>query len=460
MLYQSAGLRLECSEQVATLWFDTPLLTRALLLDLGESIDFMQRCRAADVLVVRGALTGPDLEEYAGLTDAESRRGFSRLGQETIQRLADLSNHVPTVAYIDGECTNAGLELALACDFRLAVARPETRIGFDYLDRGLLPCWGATQRLPRLVGPSAALELMLNDVVVPARAAKRLGLADHAFGPRPAKTELWWFLADVQDHERRRRPRAWWRRVRDALTPLPTGAGREEPRRSLIEAVRVGWRRGEAAGYAAERTAFSAHGLHPAGAWRRQQAQRRVAQSREWADVPPPRRVGVTQLDEHGVRLAVAALAAGGSLAVRHADGGWEQLAGSLRQAVDDGRLNAIEMEQRLKSVRVNDLKGCELVFLTGPTAVQAADLLELDESLPSARLVVTSTTVPLARLVPTLIHSGRVIRIDMRANVEVQPTEWTDAATRVALHRWLESSGQRVAIVPVEEAHTASAAA
>src|SRR2546429_6062390 len=99
MLYQSAELRLECSEQVATLWLDTPVLTRALLRELGEALDVMRRCPAADVLVLRGGgpgvfLTGPDLDEYAGLTDPDSRRGFSRLGQETLQRLSDLSNRV------------------------------------------------------------------------------------------------------------------------------------------------------------------------------------------------------------------------------------------------------------------------------------------------------------------------------------------------------------------------------
>src|SRR5262245_46269018 len=141
MLYQSARLRLECSEQVATLWLDADVLTRALLLDLGAALDTMRRCRAANVMVIRGGcpgafLTGPSLDEYVDLTDAESRRGFSKLGQETLQRLSDLSSHVATIAYIDGECTNAGLELALACNFRLAGARPEKNIGFDYLDRG------------------------------------------------------------------------------------------------------------------------------------------------------------------------------------------------------------------------------------------------------------------------------------------------------------------------------------
>src|SRR5262249_49404424 len=134
----------------------------------------------------------------------------------------------------------------------------------------------------------------------------------------------------------------------------------------------------------------------------------------EWAEVPPPRRIGVTQLDDNGVRLAVAALAAGGSLAVGRTDIGWEGLAAALRRALGDGWLNALEVEQRLKQVKVNDLSGCELVFLTGPTSTQAADLLALDESLDSAQLVITSRTMPLTRLADGLEHPERVLAVDL----------------------------------------------
>src|SRR5262249_44726294 len=155
-------------------------------------------------------LSGPDLDEYESLVTREQRRGYALLGQDILQQLSDLVGHVATIAYVDGECTSAALELALACDFRLAVARPENRLGFDFFDRGLLPCWGATQRLPRLIGPRAGPDMLLNNTTMPARAAKKLGLVDHAFGPRPAKTELWWFIADVLDNRRRRKPRSWW----------------------------------------------------------------------------------------------------------------------------------------------------------------------------------------------------------------------------------------------------------
>jgi enoyl-CoA hydratase/carnithine racemase len=455
MLYQSAALRLECSEQFATLWLDSPVLTRLLLHQLREAIDVMQRCRAAQVLVVRSEntdvfLTGPEFGEYTSLTSPESRRGFSRLGHDVLQQLAELSEHVTTVAFIEGACTNAGLELALACDFRLAVARPETRIGFDVMDRGMLPCWGATQRLPPVLGPRRALDLILGGELLPARAAKRIGLVDHAFGPRPAQSELWWFVADVQDHQRRPRGRGWPQRLRDALRPLPSTAGREEPARSLIDAVRVGWRRGEAAGYAAERAMFVEHGLHPAGAWRRQISRHIVTERREAAS----RRIGVTRLDEQGIRLAVMALAAGTSLAIDHAEpNGWEQFRIAMRRAVDDGWFNTFEAEQKLKQVMTADLGGCELVFLTGSDADQAADLFRLDSS---DEPVLALSTPALGRIAASLNSRGRVVGVDFRpsalsrAAVEIIPTRWTDAAAVATLQRWLEHCGQWPVVAPV----------
>src|SRR5207249_1106 len=155
------------------------------------------------VLVIRSGrpgsfLTGPDAAEYDGLTQSDLRRRFALAGLQLGERLRQLGERTRSVALVEGECRNAGLELALACDYRLAVATPETQIGCDYLDRGQLPCHGVTVRLPRLIGLHNALDMLLHNRLIPARAAGQLGLVDHAFGPRSAKTELWWFLAELQ----------------------------------------------------------------------------------------------------------------------------------------------------------------------------------------------------------------------------------------------------------------------
>src|SRR5262249_2332320 len=150
----------------------------------------------------------------------ESVRGFALAGQAVFSQLESLSNTTLTVAYISGRCTEAGLELALACDYRLALATPDTTIGCEALERGVFPCWGLTRRLPGLIGVRSALDLMLGERLIPARAARNLGLVDHAFGPRPAKSELWSFIADLQDRprmpNRARGRRKFWSRLRES----------------------------------------------------------------------------------------------------------------------------------------------------------------------------------------------------------------------------------------------------
>src|SRR5262249_27592047 len=150
MLFQSERLRLESIDQIATIWLDRHVMDSALVADLSQALRVVRQSSCIDLLVLRGVrpdhfLIGPDLTECARLQDEMALRDFSMQGQYLLQRLEQISETIPTVAYIDGRCTNAGLELALACDYRLAVARPESLLGFDPLARGWLPCWGATQ---------------------------------------------------------------------------------------------------------------------------------------------------------------------------------------------------------------------------------------------------------------------------------------------------------------------------
>jgi 3-hydroxyacyl-CoA dehydrogenase/enoyl-CoA hydratase/3-hydroxybutyryl-CoA epimerase len=77
-----------------------------------------------------------------------------------------------------------GFELALACRYRITVDEPATRMALPEVMLGIYPAWGGMLRLPRLVGPAAALDLMLTGKGVDARKAKRLGLADDCVPPR------------------------------------------------------------------------------------------------------------------------------------------------------------------------------------------------------------------------------------------------------------------------------------
>jgi 3-hydroxyacyl-CoA dehydrogenase/enoyl-CoA hydratase/carnithine racemase len=91
---------------------------------------------------------------------------------------ARLSATFPTAAVIDGVCLGGGLELALGCDLRVATSEAHTQLGFPEVKLGLLPGWGGTVRLPRLIGPGPAVELAASGESIDAAAALRLGLVD------------------------------------------------------------------------------------------------------------------------------------------------------------------------------------------------------------------------------------------------------------------------------------------
>ena len=103
-------------------------------------------------------------------------------GWDTFERLAGVA--YPTLALVRGFCLGGGLELALACRYRVVVDEPGTRLGLPEVMLGIVPGWGGIKRLPRLAGAPAALDLLLTGRTVDARRAKKLGIADECVPPR------------------------------------------------------------------------------------------------------------------------------------------------------------------------------------------------------------------------------------------------------------------------------------
>jgi 3-hydroxyacyl-CoA dehydrogenase/enoyl-CoA hydratase/3-hydroxybutyryl-CoA epimerase len=120
----------------------------------------------------------PEMPErrYAGEDATATLHELIDLGQRTFSRLADLT--VPTVAAIHGACVGGGYEVCLACDYRLASNDRATRIGLPETQLGLLPAWGGSTRLPRLIGLPKAMEIILGGKVLAAKAALKAGLVD------------------------------------------------------------------------------------------------------------------------------------------------------------------------------------------------------------------------------------------------------------------------------------------
>ncbi len=114
---------------------------------------------------------GADIKELMGRTLTQEHQG-ARAGQEAFNRIAAL--RVPSVAVIHGYAFGGGLELALACTFRIATSR--AKLGLPEVKLGLIPGYGGTQRLPRLIGEDRALDMILSGRTVDAQEAERIGL--------------------------------------------------------------------------------------------------------------------------------------------------------------------------------------------------------------------------------------------------------------------------------------------
>lgn len=126
----------------------------------------------------RSFVAGADIGEMAGL-DVMGGTAFGLKGQEVFGDLAALS--VPVIAAIGGYCLGGGMELILACDVRVAV--PGARFGQPEVGIGICPGFGATQRLPRLVGPGKAKELIFGAGHVSGEEAYRIGLVEVLAAP-------------------------------------------------------------------------------------------------------------------------------------------------------------------------------------------------------------------------------------------------------------------------------------
>ncbi len=170
---------------IAWLHFDRPgsgtnVLSREVFAELDAILDSLARQGPKGLIIVsdktNGFIAGADIHELTTLAGREEALDLIHLGQAIFDKLESLP--FPTLCRIHGFCLGGGLELALACRYRIALNDPATRLGLPEVRLGFHPGWGGTLRLIRLIGAPAALDLMLSGRTIDARTAKRLGVVD------------------------------------------------------------------------------------------------------------------------------------------------------------------------------------------------------------------------------------------------------------------------------------------
>jgi 3-hydroxyacyl-CoA dehydrogenase/enoyl-CoA hydratase/3-hydroxybutyryl-CoA epimerase len=164
----------------------TNVLSAEVMSELDRIVDELAAHKPRGLIVrsakESGFIAGADVEEFTKIKDPDDAMRMVRRGWDLYNKLADLP--FPTLALVNGFCMGGGLELALACRYRIAVDQPGTRFALPEVMLGILPGWGGVMRLPRVVGPTAALDMLLSGRAVDARRAKRMGLVDAAVPPR------------------------------------------------------------------------------------------------------------------------------------------------------------------------------------------------------------------------------------------------------------------------------------
>ncbi len=176
-------LLLAIAEGVATVTLNRPSVRNALNAQLFEDLErafrFLAQDPATRAIVVTGAgekafAAGADIGDLAHVPDAAGGERLALRGQSVFRLIEMLPK--PVIAALNGFALGGGLELALACTLRLA--SDTAKLGQPEIKLGLLPGYGGSQRLPRLVGRSAALKLLLTGEMIGAAEALRLGLVD------------------------------------------------------------------------------------------------------------------------------------------------------------------------------------------------------------------------------------------------------------------------------------------
>lgn len=179
-------VKMHVEDRIAFLEIDHPpanALSRAVLDDLARAVEHIEADTGVKVAVITGAgkffVAGADIKEMSEQEGTPAGEALAKHGQHILNRIE--ASAKPYIAAINGACLGGGLELAMACHLRYAASG--AKLGQPEINLGLIPGFGGTQRLPRLIGQAAALEMLLTGAPVSAEDAHALGLVNRVVAP-------------------------------------------------------------------------------------------------------------------------------------------------------------------------------------------------------------------------------------------------------------------------------------
>jgi len=191
----------EKEDEIATITINRPKALNALnkqaVQEISSRLDEAEDDETVKVIVITGAgdkgfCVGLDLKSVRGISAVDGMN-LSLRGQKLTKKIEELRK--PVIAAINGYALGGGLEMAMSCDLR--IASENARMGQTELNVGLIPGWGGTQRLPRLVGRAMAKELIFTAKMIDAKTAKQLGLLNEVVPPDELKSAVKKFAAEL-----------------------------------------------------------------------------------------------------------------------------------------------------------------------------------------------------------------------------------------------------------------------
>jgi 3-hydroxyacyl-CoA dehydrogenase/enoyl-CoA hydratase/3-hydroxybutyryl-CoA epimerase len=448
-IFKTANLQVERDGDFGRLWLDVQdrpfnVFGRQVLADMHAALDAVEAEPGIKYLFFgskkpSGFLAGADIQEFTTIKTAAEAMEMTAAGQKLMNRVANL--RIPTRAVIYGPCLGGGLEFALACDYRSIIDLPSTQVGLPEIELGLVPGWGGTQRLPRVIGLEPALQVILQRKRLNAREAKAWGLVD-TYHTRLDDAEC--YIEKDPSRLTQKRPKAGlplrtWRQKLLESTPigrmliLRTAAGLVKAKTpedmpapaEALECIRIGLSQGIEAGLKREREAIGR--LATTNASRNLvtifflMMNAKKTEKGEGEEKKPFKKVGVVGAGTMGAGIAQLALVKGYDVVVQEVNdaalaAGMKKIEDLLNKAAERRVLSAEDVRQKMAAIgRTTKWEGFENVDVAIEAAIEDLEkkralFQAMDERCrPDAILATNTSSLSVKQLQEGLKHPERL---------------------------------------------------